>query len=125
MADVAVCSFRGWKFCISFCHFWDSIQHFGQKFVFEIWFLVGVISSGSVAEDKAEASLKEDGEASLFEGEAKQKILTKAQYDKALEVLKGKLKEITEKAEKAEKEKEKEKAESPQTEKVEAETKTE
>lgn len=72
--------------------------------MFEIWFLVGVIASGSVAEDKAEASLKEDGEASLFEGEAKQKILTKAQYDKALEVLKSKLKEITEKAEKADRE---------------------
>lgn len=67
--------------------------------------MVGVIASGSVAEDKAEASLKEDGEATLFEGEAKQKILTKAQYDKALEVLKSKLKEITEKAEKEKEEK--------------------
>ena len=50
--------------------------------------------------DKAEASLKEDGEAVLFEGEEKQKILTKAQVDKALEVLKSKLKDLTEKAEK-------------------------
>jgi hypothetical protein len=47
--------------------------------------------------EKAEAALKEDGEATLFEGEAKQKILTKAQYDKGLEVLKAKLKELTEK----------------------------
>lgn len=46
------------------------------------------------------------GEAVLFEGEEKQKILTKAQVDKALEVLKSKLKDLTEKAEK-----EKEKAE--------------
>eukprot|EP00434_Breviolum_minutum_P023981 symbB.v1.2.021164.t1/scaffold1815.1/size100239/9 len=54
--------------------------------------------------EKAEASLKEDGEAVLFEGEEKQKILTKAQVDKALEVLKSKLKDLTEKAEKAKKE---------------------
>ena len=40
----------------------------------------------------------------LFEGEEKQKILTKAQVDKALEVLKSKLKDLTEKAEKAKKE---------------------
>ena len=44
------------------------------------------------------------GEAVLFEGEEKQKILTKAQVDKALEVLKSKLKDLTEKAEKAKKE---------------------
>ena len=50
--------------------------------------------------EKSEAALKEDGEATLFDSEEKQKILTKAQYEKALEVLKGKLKELTEKAEK-------------------------
>lgn len=59
--------------------------------------------------EKAEASLKEDGEASLFEGEEKQKILSKAKCEKGLEVLKEKLKELNEKAEKPE-EKPKEKA---------------
>ena len=41
----------------------------------------------------------------LFEGEEKQKILTKAQVEKALEVLTSKLMDLTEKAKKAEKEK--------------------
>ena len=57
--------------------------------------------------EKAEASLKEDGEATLFEGEEKEKILSKAKYEKGLEVLKEKLKELNEKAEKEEKPEEK------------------
>lgn len=56
--------------------------------------------------EKAEAALKEDGEDTLFGTEEKQKILNKAQVDKALEVLKAKQKDLekaeAEKTEKAE-----------------------